>query len=109
MKQIIFKHINTYVGFAVIAFFSSIFGAIFLREALSFAGPGSAPATGTALSQDTGFIGDPVSGITGAPTLFEGQAAIKAAVDAIGGGGGGGIVTVVNPTNLGGRKADPVN
>src|SRR3989338_8633916 len=88
MQKISFRNVLAQcgVGMAVI-FFASI-GSILIREARSFKDPGGDPGPSGVLADDVGVIGDPSQGIASAPTLFQGQKAIKTAVDAIGGGGG---------------------
>ncbi len=87
MKKIIFTNISTAVGLTVVVLVSAFFGGLFLREARSFVDPGSGPGGSGSFASDLGVIGKPSQGISGTSTLFQGQAAIKTAVDGIGGGG----------------------
>ncbi len=98
MKKISFRNVLTQCGVGIVVIFFASIGSILIREAWSFKDPGGGPGASGALAPDVGVIGNPADGITGAPTLFQGQAAIKTAVDGI--GGGGKVFQSVFTTNL---------
>lgn len=88
MQKISFRAVLAQCGVGLLVIFLAFIGSFLIREARSFIDPGSGPGASGVLGPDVGVIGNPTDGIPGSPTLFQGQAAIKSAVDAVGGGGG---------------------
>src|SRR3989338_2532463 len=85
MQKISFRNVLAQCGVGMVVIVFASVGSILIREARSFKDPGGGPGASGALAQDVGVIGNPADGIAGAPSLFQGQKAIK---DAIGVGGG---------------------
>lgn len=93
MQKISFRNVLAQCIVGTMVIFLAFIGSFLIREARSFVNPASGTGASGVLGQDVGVIGNPTDGIAGASTLFQGQAAIKTAVDAIGGGGDGGLRT----------------
>lgn len=104
MQKISFRNALAQCGIGAIVLVLAFIGSFLIREARSFVNPASAPGASGVLGPDVGVIGNPANGISGANTLFKGQAAIKSAVDGISCGGTGfvGVTTATSNGNMGG-------
>ena len=59
MKKLIFTHISSTLGIALVVLISAILGGIFLQEARSFMDPGSGPGASGTLAVNGGVMETP--------------------------------------------------